>query len=173
MATSKAKTSAKSATAGTTAGTQHSDTEHMDKRGGFDFGQDIGQTEAWTANMKRMYDDYAQFAGRNHGDSLDAKNRLAEIAMQDWQARLATDRVAFQSFVNASANSWNNLTDEEKRVMAQETRHHDLAVDRQWNLDEQAQLAVVALREIVTSGNLNTDALVAAIKAVMDGVAKK
>jgi len=176
MAEATAKTASDTATSGTTAGGQTSFTEHADKRSAdhtFEsrtVDSDIGQTEGWSTNFKRIVDDYAHMAARVHVDSLDVKNRLAEIAMQDWQARLADERVATKSFYNVSQNGWNNLTDEEKRIMAQETRHSDLAMDRQWNLDEQNQMAVAALREIVSSGNLNTDALVAAIKAVFDGV---
>ena len=155
---------------------QASFTEHADKRAAahtFEsrvVDSDIGQSEAWSTNMKRMYDDFAHTQERVHVNDLRASDNLQKIFEQDWAARLADERIAYKSFVNAAANSWNNLTDEEKRVMAQETRHHDLAVDRQWNIDEQNQMAVLAIRELASTGQLTTDALVAGIKAVFDGV---
>lgn len=157
---------------------QASFTEHADKRAAAhtfesrNVDSDIGQGEAWSINMKRMYDDFAHSQERVHTNDLRATDNLQKIFEQDWAARLADERIAYKSYVNASANSWNNLTDEEKRVMAQETRHHDLAVDRQWNVDEQGQMAILAIRELASSGQLTTDALVAGIKAVFDGVNK-
>jgi len=166
------------ASAGATANQQTSSTEHADKRSGthtFEsrtVDSDIGQSEAWSANMKRMYDDFAHGQERIQTNDLRSSDNIQKIFEQDWAARLADERVAYKSYVNSMTNSWNNLTDEEKRVMAQETRHHDLAVDRQWNIDEQGQMAVLAIRELASSGQLTTDALVAGIKAVFDGVGK-
>lgn len=171
-----AKATAKAASDGATADQQTSFSEHADKRASAhtyesrNVDSDIGQSEAWSANMKRMYDDYAHIAGRVHTNDLRSSDNMQRIFEQDWAARLADERVANKSYISALSNGWNNLTDEEKRVMAQETRHHDLAVDRQWNIDEANQMAVLAIRELASTGQLTTDALVAGIKAVLDGV---
>ncbi len=168
-----ASTQADSSAAG-----QTSFTEQADKRAAahtFEsrvVDSDIGQSEAWSVNMKKMYDDFAFGQERVHMNDMRATDNLQKIFEIDLAARLADERIAFKSFVNATGNSWNNLTDEEKRVMAQETRHHDLAVDRQWNVDEQGQMAILAIRELASTGQLTTDALVAGIKAVFDGVSK-
>ena len=177
VATGKADVDASSA--GASADQQTSFTEHGDKARaahGFEsrtVDSDIGQSEAWSANMKKMYDDFAHLQERVHVNDLRSSDNVQRIFEQDWAARLVDERVANKSYAVASQAGWNNLVDEEKRVMAQETRHVDLAVDRQWNLDEQAQLVVASLREIFSSRNLETDALVAAIKAVFDGVSTK
>lgn len=176
VAMSKADVDASSA--GATADQQTSFTEHGDKARaahGFEsrtVDSDIGQSEAWSANMKRMYDDYAQLIARVHTNDMRSSDNMQRIFEQDWAARLADERIANKSYAVASQAGWNNLVDEEKRVMAQETRHHDLAVDRQWNIDEQGQMAILAIRELASSGSLTTDALVAGIKAVFDGVNK-
>ncbi len=165
--------------AGATADNQTSFTEHGDKRAAahtFEsrtVDSDIGQTEGWSTNLKRIVDDYAQFVARVHMNDLRATDNMQRILEQDWAARLADERTASNSYRNAMANGWNNLTDEQKRVMGSETRHVDLAVDRQWNIDEHNQLAVAALREIMQSGTNNEALIVAAIKAVFDGVGAK
>ncbi len=174
--TSNAETDAAQADA--SAAGQTSFTEHADKRAAAHtyesrtVDSDIGQGEAWSANMKKMYDDFAHSQERVHFDSINASNNLQRIFEQDWAARLADERVATKSYFNAATAGWNNLVDEEKRIMAQETRHVDFAVDRQWNLDETNQLVVASLREILQSGTNNEALIVAAIKAVFDGVKK-
>ena len=166
------------ASAGATANQQTSSTEHADKRGAahtFEtrtVDSDIGQSEAWSVNMKRMYDDFAHGQERVQTNDLRASDNIQKVFEQDWAARLADERVATKSFYTAAQAGWNNLIDEEKRLMAQETRHHDFAVDRQWNIDEANQMAVLAIRELASTGQLTTDALVAGIKAVFDGVKK-
>lgn len=158
---------------------QTSFTQHGDKRGAahtFETRQvdsDIGQTEAWSANMKRMYDDYAHLAQRVHGDGIQANSNMQHIFETDFAARLADERVAMKAYFNSVSNQMGNLTDEQKRNMAQETRHVDLAVDRQWNVDEQGNQVALIMREFLATGVFERADMVAMMKALIDGVTAK
>lgn len=57
-----------------------------------------------------------------------------------------------------------NLVDEQKRLMGQESRHHDLAVDRQWNPDEQVYGIVRILNDMAKAGNIDTSILASVAK---------
>lgn len=117
---------------------------------------------AHTFESRRVNDDIGQNEGYRN-----LTLRMAEIAVQDWQARLADERVAYKSFANVSQNGWNNLTDEEKRIMAQETRHNDIAIDRQWNVDEQGYQVAQILSKVASTGVLDDATLAALVKALV------
>ena len=87
---------------------------------------EIGKDEAWSAlmhmlglNMKRTYDEYQDIA-------LTAARR-SQTGYDQVQA------VSLQALQNAVESA--NMTSK------QAVRHGDLAIDRQWNLDEVATLA--------------------------------
>ena len=175
----ESKSDSDTAAAEASAAGQASFTEHADKRAAahtFEsrtVDSDIGQSEAWSTNMKSKYDDHAHKIERVHVNDLRATDNLQRIHEDHYATVLADDRVNARAYNNAMATGWNNLVDEQKRIMGSETRHVDLAVDRQWNIDEHNQMAVAAIREIMQSGTNNEALLVAAIKAVMEGVAGK
>jgi len=99
------------------------------------------------ANQKRSYDQaqttdlMTQFGDTTHRGNL---NSIATQALQ-------------------------NAVETANMVSKQAVRHSDIAIDRQWNLDEQGYQAVEALR-----GNTFKDALAAAVAAaVSEALSKK
>ncbi len=103
---------------------------------------------AWSANMKRTYDEFLARSlensqkGRTHFDTLisNAQN-YSNLALQS--AVTTVDMLAKQA-----------------------VRHNDVAIDRQWNVDEVAQL--------VAKTGVQSDAFVAILaKAVAGELSKK
>jgi len=109
-------------------------------------GPGIGETEAWAANIKRTFDEYMEVSlesirrNRSYVDKV-----LSDAQEYDNQRQ----NIANQALQNAVETA--NLTSK------QAVRHADLAIDRQWNIDEVAQL--------VAKTAVGLDAIVAAIVA--------
>jgi len=82
---------------------------------------DFGQGEAYATNLKRIVDDYAAMAVRLQSNALSHDQQLHTIALQALQNAVTTSDM----------------------VAKQTTRHHDIAIDRQWNLDEVASRSVM------------------------------
>ena len=80
---------------------------------------DPGHDEAWKLNMKRMYDEYQH-------ESLETIR----------QARLLSNQTIQNSITTADMTA------------KQAVRHADLAIDRQWNVDEQGYTAQKILAAI-------------------------
>lgn len=112
-----------------------------------DVGMDIGQTEAYTSQLKRLV-----AMELNHDAELNkvASTLLTRITSngQDHDDQLR--QISLQALQNAVtlANRTNNLSvDHDSRIRAfqegevsRTVRHTDLAIDRQWNVDEVAAL---------------------------------
>jgi len=98
---------------------------------------DIGEGEAWKANMKRMYDEYQHEsltdirAKRTHFD-----NKISNAAQND-EAR---EKLNLQATQNAIETA--------NMVAKQAVRHADMAIDRQWNVDEQSAFVSKVLNSI-------------------------
>jgi len=96
--------------------------------------QDIGQDEAWAANLKRSYDEYQH-------ESLESIRRN----------RTYVDKVIYdaQQYDNQRQNLANqalqNAIETANMVGKQAVRHGDLSIDRQWNVDEQGYTAAMIL----------------------------
>lgn len=71
-------------------------------------------------NMKRTYDEY-------QGVQLDQTRALNNIAIQ-----------ALQNAVSVAQKVANNSAETDNMVAKQAVRHSDIAIDRQWNVDEQS-----------------------------------
>jgi hypothetical protein len=70
---------------------------------------------------------------------------------------------------NLATQALQNAVETANMVSKQAVRHSDIAIDRQWNLDEQGYQAVEALR-----GNTFKDAIAAAVSAaVAEALSKK
>ena len=88
----------------------------------------VAKDKAWFANMKRTYDEYQQESlesikrNRSYVDKV-----LSDAAQYDNQRQV----IANQALQNAVETA--NL------VGKQCVRHADIAIDRQWNLDEQVE----------------------------------
>lgn len=98
---------------------------------------DIGTSEAWQANMKRMYDEYQHEsltdirAKRTHFD-----NKINNAAQNDE----AKEKISIQALQNAVETA--------NMVGKQAVRHSDMAIDRQWNVDEQSAFVAKILNSI-------------------------
>jgi len=97
---------------------------------------DPGHDEAWKLNMKRMYDEYQH-------ESLEAIRR----------SRLMADQILQNSIETA------NLTSK------QAVRHAEIAIDRQWNVDEQGYTARAILSDEVFKEGIK-EAVIEAVKAI-------
>lgn len=83
---------------------------------------EVGMDEAWKANIKRTYDEYQDVA---LGLTREMNAHINKV-MSD--AQTLTNQI--QQNAIESANM----------VAKQAIRHADIAIDRQWNVDEVAQL---------------------------------
>lgn len=88
---------------------------------------DIGIEEAWSANVKRTFDEYQEeslTAIRQHRTLFD---KILTDAQQYDNARQSMANQALQNAVETA-----------NMVGKQAVRHGDIAIDRQWNVDEVA-----------------------------------
>ena len=98
---------------------------------------DIGTSEAWQMNMKRMYDEYQHESltdirqKRTHFD-----NKISNSAANDE----SKEKISIQALQNAVETA--------NMISKQAVRHCDLAIDRQWNIDEQAAFAAKIINSI-------------------------
>jgi hypothetical protein len=98
---------------------------------------DIGEGEAWKFNMKRMADEYQHESLesiRRNRSYID--NKLSNAEQND----LFKHNVANQALQNAVETA--------NMVAKQAVRHSDIAIDRQWNIDEQAGFVAKILNSI-------------------------
>ena len=111
---------------------------------------EIGKDESWFANVKRTYDEFQQESLQTIREQRALFTKLLTDAQQNDNAR---QNVANQALQNAVETA--------NMVGKQAVRHGDVAIDRQWNLDE---VSTVAAR----SGVFSDAIAAAAAKAVQD-----
>lgn len=115
---------------------------------------EIGKDESWFANVKRTYDEYQQ-------ESLESIKRNRTIV-----DKLVSDAQQFDNQRQTIANqNLQNAVETANMVSKQAVRHSDLAIDRQWNVDEVAAL--------VAKSAIFQDAIVAAVAGAVNEVLKK
>lgn len=98
---------------------------------------DIGEGEAWKFNMKRMADEYQHESLesiRRNRSYID--NKLSNAAQND----------EFKQ--NVANQALQNAVETANMVSKQAVRHSDLAIDREWNVDEQAGFVTKVLNSI-------------------------
>lgn len=93
-------------------------------------GFEIGKDEAWFANVKRTYDEYQQESLETIRRSRDYIGKTLSDAQQHDNAR---QNIANQALQNAVETA--------NMVSKQAVRHSDIAIDRQWNIDEVSDLS--------------------------------
>jgi len=96
------------------------------------------------ANMKRTYDEYQQVSLEGIKNQQKYQEKVLSDAQQNDNARQA---VALQALQNAVETA--------NMVSKQAVRHSDLAIDRQWNINEVAHL--------VANSSVFKDAIAAAV----------
>ena len=115
---------------------------------------EIGKDEAWFGNVKRTYDEYQQ-------ESLESikRNRsyVDKVISDSQQSDNARQNIANQALQNAVESA--------SMVAKQAIRHGDIAIDRQWNVDEVAQL--------VAKTPVFLDAISAAVAAAVNASLSK
>lgn len=123
---------------------------------------DIGIDEAWATNVKRMVENALSYDGANLTEAAQIqarRNRNSENS-DDERQRLANLSLS-QAVENSNQLAKIQLSERERTV-----RHSDLAIDRQWNVDEVAQL--------VAKTAVFQDAIAGAVAAgVAAGISKK
>lgn len=116
---------------------------------------EIGRDEAWFANVKRMYDEYQDLSlesTRRKNSHFD--KQISDAQQFDNQRQV----IANQALQNAVETA--NLTGK------QAVRHGDLAIDRQWNIDEQ-NFTVMELLKALSVDTTTLRSVVAQILAAM------
>ena len=111
---------------------------------------EIGRDESWFANIKRTYDEFQQESLQTIREQRALFTKLLTDAQQNDNAR---QNIANQALQNAVETA--------NMVGKQAVRHGDVAIDRQWNLDE---VSTVASR----SGVFSDAIAAAAAKAVQE-----
>ena len=115
------------------------------------------QNEAWFANVKRTYDEYQHESLETIKNQRSYVQKVLSDAQQNDNTR---QNIANQALQNAVETA--------NMVGKQAVRHSDIAIDRQWNVDEQGYTVAEILRD-----NTFKDAIAAAISgAVNDALAK-
>lgn len=102
-------------------------TDERDTERGFEIGKD----ESWFANIKRTYDEYQH-------ESLESirQNRTLFV-------KILTDAQQYDNQRQGIANqALQNAVETANMTGKQAVRHSDLAIDRQWNLDEVSTAAI-------------------------------
>lgn len=115
---------------------------------------EIGKDEAWFSNVKRTYDEYQHESLESIKRNRSYVDKVISDAQQSDNARQNIANQALQNAVE-SANM----------VAKQAIRHGDVAIDRQWNVDEVAQL--------VAKTPVFLDAISAAVAAAVNASLSK
>lgn len=105
--------------------------------------------DAWFSNVKRTYDEYQQVSLESIKQNQSYVQKVLSDAQQNDNAR---QQIANQALQNAVETA--------NMVSKQAVRHADLAIDRQWNVDEVAQL--------VAQTSTFKDAIAAAVTAAVN-----
>ena len=129
--------------------------------------EEIGRDEAWFANVKRTYDEYQQESLESIKRNRTIIDKMISDAQQYDNQRQAIANQALQNAVESANMVSKNAITTIDLAAKQSVRHSDIAIDRQWNVDEQGYTAA----DILQSG-VFSDAIAAAVsKAVQDAVA--
>ena len=118
----------------------------MEMRGEREF--EIGKDESWFANVKRTYDEYQQVSL----DHIRQNDAYIQKVISDAQADTGEKR-------NIANQALQNAVETANMISKQAVRHGDIAIDRQWNVDEVAQL--------VAKTPVFLDAIAAAVTAAV------
>jgi hypothetical protein len=124
------------------------------------------------ANVKRTYDEFQQESlesirrNRSYVDGVlnDAKNHSNNL-----------NNVAIQALQNAVENAnfkAKNCLDTANLINKQAAAHRDIAIDREWNIDEVAGLSSTLIRDL-SGTNVMKEAIEAAVAKAVQGDATK
>ena len=118
---------------------------------------EVGKDEAWFSNIKRTYDEYQQ-------ESLESIKRN-----RSYIDKILTDAQQYDNQRQVIANqALQNAVESANMVSKQAVRHSDLAIDRQWNLDESSYITAQILKSEVFQQALAAAAAAAVASTVQD-----
>lgn len=89
--------------------------------------EDVGSNAAWQANFKKMFEDAQNTANAFQNQAVEAASR---------------SRVQFDQLQQLSLVALTNAVETANMVGKQAVAHRDLAIDREWNVNETDALAV-------------------------------
>ena len=104
------------------------------------------QERSWDANVKRTYDEYQQESLTTIREQRTLFDKLLTDAQQYDNQRQTIANQALQNAVETA-----NMTGK------QAVRHSDIAIDRQWNLDEQGLIAAAAAVAVANAINAHKE----------------
>lgn len=107
---------------------------------------EIGSDEAWRFNVKRLCEEFLQ---ESLTDIRQRRSYVEKVLSDAQQHDNTRETIADQALQNAVETA--------NMVSKQAVRHSDIAIDRQWNVDEVAQL--------VAKSAIFMDAIAAAVAA--------
>ena len=115
----------------------------------------IGEVEAWKANLKATYDIYQELGVESIKRNRTIIDKVISDAQQFDNQRQVLANQALQNSIETA-----------NMVGKQAIRNADLALDRQWNVDEQGYTA----KDIINN-NTFAEAIKAAVVAAMQEIA--
>lgn len=141
----------------------------------FMFGATKAQSDLMFANMKRTYDEYQQesletirrnrsYIDKVLSDAAQFDNQRQTIANQALQNAVETANMVGKQALRHTEN----VTETENFSGKQANRHSDIAIDRQWNVDEQGYQVNAILESEVFKDSIQA----AVSQAVNDAVAR-
>jgi len=126
---------------------------------------ETGKDESWAANMKALFDFTLANMKRTYDEYQQAGLTGIEQNQSYVQKILSDAQSHFNNNQSISTQALQNAVETANMVGKQAVRHSDLAIDRQWNVDEVAQL--------VSHTPIFKDAIAAAVAAAVNEALKK
>lgn len=122
---------------------------------------ETGKDESWAANMKALFDFTLANMKRTYDEYQQASLESIKQNQSYVQKILGDAQSHFNDTQNIATQALQNAVETANLVGKQAVRHADISIDRQWNVDEVAQL--------VAKTPIFLDAIAAAVaKAVTD-----
>ena len=97
----------------------------------------LNQTRAWNANDKRCFDEFLHESLSDVRRYRSVSDKLDDVIVQSMQNAVETANMVSKQAIRAAENA----AESANRVGKQTLRHSDIAMDRQWNLDEVSKIA--------------------------------
>jgi len=131
-------------------------------------GYEIGMDEAWKANMKMMFDFTFANMKRTYDEYQQSSLESIKQNQSYVQKVLSDSQVHFNNQQAVALQALQNAVETANMVGKQAVRHSDLAIDRQWNIDEVAHLVAhtSTFKDAIAAAVV--DAVLAALSARKD-----
>jgi hypothetical protein len=127
---------------------------------------------SWGANVKRTYDDFMQESLQTIREMRTFFSKYITDAQQHDNVRQNIANQSLQNSVETANMVAKNVLESANMTSKQAVRHSDLAIDRQWNIDEQGYTAAEILRDTAFKEAILA-AVANAVNAVWAEAAKK